>query len=177
MIDRFRSLPMARSAVLVGRTVADLGTAVIGLAFLTVSGLIVGWSIDASAASAAAGFALLLAFALAMSWLGTVLGLLVRSPDAVMGVVFITLFPLSFVSNMFVATDRLPGVLQTVAEYNPLSAVTAAVRELFGNPGAVPADAPWPLEHPVLASVLWCAAIIAVCAPLAVRRYRSAVGR
>jgi ABC transporter DrrB family efflux protein len=174
IVDRFRALPMARSAVLVGRTVADLGATVIGLAVLSLSGLIVGWGIHSSAAEAAAGYALLLAFAFAMSWLGTLLGLLVRSPAAVMGVVFVTMFPLTFVSNMFVASERLPAVLQTIADWNPLSAVTAAARELFGNPGAVPAGAPWPLQHAVLAAVLWCAAIVAVCAPLAVRRYRSA---
>jgi ABC transporter DrrB family efflux protein len=176
MIDRFRALPMARSAVLVGRTLADLGATLIGLAVLSGSGLIVGWGIHSSLGEAVAGYALLLAFAFAMSWLGTLLGLLVRSPDAVMGAVFVTLLPLTFVSNMFVASERLPGVLQAFADWNPLSAVTAAVRELFGNPGAVPADAPWPLEHPVLAAAPWCVAIVAVCAPLAVRRYRGAVG-
>jgi len=175
IVDRFRALPMARSAVLVGRTVADLGSTLIGLAVLSLSGLIVGWGIHSSAGEAVAGYALLLGFAFAMSWLGTLLGLLVRSPDAVMGAVFVTLFPLTFVSNMFVASDRLPGALQAIADWNPLSAVTAAVRDLFGNPGAVPADAPWPLQHPVAAAVLWCAAIVLVCAPLAVRRYRGAV--
>jgi ABC-2 type transport system permease protein len=177
IVDRFRALPMARSAVLVGRTLADLASSVIGLVVLSLSGLIVGWGIHSSPGEAIAGYALLLGFAFAMSWVGTVIGLLVRSADAVMGAVFVVLFPLTFVSNMFVASDRLPGVLQTIADWNPLSAVTAAVRELFGNPAATPADASWPLQHPVLAAVLWCTAIVAVCAPLAVRRYRGAVGR
>jgi ABC-2 type transport system permease protein len=177
IIDRFRALPMARSAVLVGRVLADLATTVVGLVVLSIAGLIVGWSITTSFGEAVAGYALLLLFAFAMSWVGTLIGLSVRSPDAVMGLVFVVLFPLTFVANTFVVSSNLPGVLQTIAEWNPLSAVTAAVRQLFGNAGAVPADPVWPLAHPIAASLLWCVGIIAVCAPLAVHRYRSAVAR
>ena len=177
IIDRFRALPMARSAVLVGRVLADLATTVIGLVVLSAAGLIVGWGIATSVGEAIAGYALLLLFAFAMSWVGTLIGLAVRSPDAVMGLVFVVLFPLTFVANTYVVAGNLPGILQPIAEWNPLSAVTAAVRQLFGNAGALPADPAWPLAHPVLASVLWCGAIIAVCAPLAVRRYRGAVAR
>jgi ABC transporter DrrB family efflux protein len=172
IIDRFRALPMARSAVLVGRTLADLATTVIGLAVLSFAGVLVGWRIDAGVLDAIAGFGLLLLFALAMSWVGTLTGLLARSVDAVAGMVFISAFPLTFVANTFVTTDSLPGVLRTVAEWNPVSAMTAAVRELFGNPQGAAPDQAWPLAHPVLAAVLWCVALIAVSAPLAVRRYR-----
>jgi ABC-2 type transport system permease protein len=177
IVERFRSLPMARSAVLVGRTVADLATSVIGLVVLTAAALIVGWGVHAGVGDAIAGFGLLLLFAFAMSWMGTVVGLLVRSPDAVMGLFFVTMFPLTFVSNAFVDTSHLPSALATVANWNPISAVTAAVRQLFGNTGAPAPSGVWPLEHPVLAAVLWCVAIVAVCAPVAVAVYRRATSR
>jgi ABC transporter DrrB family efflux protein len=177
IIDRFRALPMARSAVLVGRTLADLATTVVCIVVLSVAGLIVGWRITTSVGDAVAGFALLIVFAFAMSWAGTLIGLLVRSPDAVMGLFFITMFPLTFVANTFVATDSLPSPLSTIAQWNPISAVATAVRQLFGNVGAPPVDPPWPLAHPVLATLLWCVAITGVCAPLAIAKYRRSVAR
>jgi ABC-type multidrug transport system permease subunit len=103
---------------------------------------------------------------------GTVIGVIARSPDAVQGVVFMTVFPLTFLSNAFVPAASLPDGLRQIAEYNPVSAVAAAVRTLFGNPTAVPADAPWPLTHPVAAAVLWSVAFLAVAAPLCVWRFR-----
>jgi ABC-2 type transport system permease protein len=175
VVDRFRSLPMARSAVLVGRTGADLAASVIGLVVLTGAGLIVGWGIHASVGSAVAGYALLLLFGFAIAWCGTLLGLLVRAPDAAQGIAFVALFPLTFLANTFVATGDLPAVLRPVAEWNPLSAIVAAVRELFGNPGAVAADAAWPLQHAVPVAFAWCSAILALTIPLAVARYRNAV--
>ena len=94
-------------------------------------------------------------------------------PDAVMGIAFAVIFPLTFLSNAFVPVDGLPSVLQALASWNPVSTVVAATRTLFGNPTALPSDAAWPLQHPVLCSFMWCVALIAVAAPLAVRRYRS----
>jgi ABC transporter DrrB family efflux protein len=172
IVDRFRSLPMARSAFLTGNLIAELGAAMLALAVLTVSGLVVGWRIHADVPHALAGFGVLILFALAMLWVGTLLGVSVRSPDAVMGIAFVLVFPLTFLSNAYVPADGLPDGLRAVAEWNPLSAIAAAARTLFGNPAALPADAPWPLEHPVLSSVLWCLAILAVTVPLAFRRYR-----
>jgi ABC-2 type transport system permease protein len=176
VIDRFRSLPMARSAVLVGRTVADLGASAIGVTVLALTGLIIGWGIHTDFGDAVAGFALLLLFAFAMSWVGTLLGLYTRSAEVAQQIVFIVVLPLTFVSNAFVPPASMPGVLQTVAEWNPISAVVAACRDLFGNgPGAAPGS-PWPLEHPVEASLAWIALILIVTVPLAIRRYRNTTG-
>ena len=177
VVDRFRSLPMARSAVLAGRALADVLASVVAIVVLTVSGLIVGWGIHDGALSALGGFALLLFFAYAMTWAGILLGLLVRTPDAAQGVVFIVIFPLTFLANTFVATSDLPDGLRQFAEWNPVSTVVAAVRDLFGNPSGLPADAAWPLQHAVPLSIAWCVGIVAVCAPLAVRRYRVATAR
>jgi ABC-2 type transport system permease protein len=177
VIDRFRSLPMARSAVLAGRALADMLANLLALAVLVVAGLIVGWRIHDGAGSAIAGFALLLLFAYAMTWAGILLGLVVRAPDAAQGFVFIVIFPLTFLANTFVSTEDLPSGLREVAEWNPISAVVAAVRDLFGNPSGLPADAAWPLQHAVPVAIAWCLAILAVCVPLAVRRYRRATAR
>jgi len=172
VLDRFRSLPISRSAVLVGHVLAELAAALLGVAVMTVAGLVVGWGIHTDVAHAAAGFGLLALIAFSMLWVGILLGTIVRSADAVTGIVFITIFPLTFVANAFVPTGSLPSVLQHVAEWNPVSAMAAAVRTLFGNPTATPADAAWPLQHPVVSSVLWCALILAVAAPLTIAAYR-----
>jgi ABC-2 type transport system permease protein len=173
MVDRVRSLPASRSAYLIGHFLAELGAALLGLVVLVATGFAVGWSIDAGVGDAIAGFALLILFAAAMIWLGTLIGVVARSPDAVQGIAFITVFPLTFLSNAFVPAEGLPDGLQQVAEWNPVSAVVAGVRTLFGNPTAVPADAPWPLAHPVLAAVLWSLAFLAIAAPLCIARFRA----
>jgi ABC-2 type transport system permease protein len=173
IVDRFRSLPIARSAFLLGHVIAELAASLLGILVMTASGLAVGWRIDSSFGDALGGFGLLLLFALAMLWLGLLLGATVRSTDSVQGVAFLVVFPLTFVSNVFVPAGGLPSGLRTVAEYNPVSAIAAAVRTLFGNPTAVPADAPWPLEHPVIAAVAWSFTILLVTAPLAAHRFRA----
>jgi len=172
IVDRFRTLPISRSAYLLGHLTAEFAAATIALVVMVASGLIVGWRIHTDIPHALAGFGVLFLFALAMQWLGTLLGVTVRSPDAVTGVAFIVVFPLTFLANSFVPAAGLPGALQTVAEWNPLSAVIAAVRTLFGNPTATPADAAWPLQHPVVAAVVWCIAILAVAVPATVWRFR-----
>jgi ABC-2 type transport system permease protein len=172
IVDRFRSLPTSRSAFLLGHLISDLGSSMLALVIMTVAGLIVGWRIESSPAEAIAGFALLVLFAFTMLWIGMLLGMLARTPDAVTGVAFIVIFPLTFVANTFVPAESLPTVLRQIAEYNPISAVSAAVRTLFGNPTAVPKNPPWPLDHPVLASVLWCLLALVVVIPLTIRRYR-----
>jgi ABC-type multidrug transport system permease subunit len=144
----------------------------LAIVIMTVSGLIVGWGISAGFASAIAGYGLLLLLAALAIWLGTMLGIAVRSPDAVMGVAFIVIFPLTFISSAFVGTGTLPDGLRQVAEWNPISALAAGVRTLFGNPTAVPSDAVWPLAHPVLASMIWIVAGLAVVIPLTMRIYR-----
>ena len=142
------------------------------MAVLTVSGLIVGWRIHTDVPHALAGFALLVLFAFAMLWVGTLLGLIARSPDGVQGFAFVVVFPLTFIANTFVPADGLPSVLRTVADWNPISAMVAGMRTLFGNPMATPAHAPWPLQHPVLSASLWCLAILALAIPLTLRRFR-----
>jgi ABC-2 type transport system permease protein len=178
IVDRFRSLPMARSAVLVGRTTSDLVNNVLVIVVMSITGLIVGWRIHSSPLEALAGFALLLLFAYAFSWAMAVLGLLVRSPEVFNNASFIAIFPLTFIANTFVSTDNLPGLLKVIAEWNPISAVTQAARELFGNTNpAVPAPDAWPLQRPVLTSVVWIVVLLAIFVPLAVRRYKKAVSR
>ncbi|MEO9174932.1 MAG: ABC transporter permease, partial [Gaiellales bacterium] len=173
IVDRFRSLPMARSAYLLGHLIAEMVSITVGIVVLCLSGLIVGWRINTDLPHALAGFALLLLFAFAMLWVGTLLGILVRSPDSAQGIVFVVIFPLTFLANTFVPLAGLPKVLREFASYNPISAVAAASRTLFGNPVATPAHASWPLDHPVLSAFAWCIVLIVVAAPLTVLRYRS----
>jgi ABC-2 type transport system permease protein len=172
MIDRLRSLPTSRPAYLIGHYLAELAAALVGIVVLAATGFAVGWSVHTSALDFIGGVLLLVLFSSAMIWIGTLLGVIARSPDAVQGFVFMTVFPLTFLSNAFVPAQSLPDGLQQIAEWNPVSAVVAATRSLFGNPMAVPADAPWPLQHPVLAAVLWSAALLAIAAPLCVLRFR-----
>ena len=172
IVDRFRSLPMSRSAFLFGHLISDLAAATLALTIMIASGLIVGWRIHSSLPNALAGFALLVLFAFAMLWLGMLLGLLARTPDAVTGVAFIVIFPLTFVANTFVPAGSLPGGLRQVAEYNPISAIAAAVRTLFANPTALPAHAAWPLRHQQLSALAWCLLLLVIVVPLTIRRYR-----
>lgn len=178
VIDRFRSLPMARSAVLVGRTSADVGLNCVSIAVMVLTGLAVGWRINSSVLAAAGGFLLLLLFAYAMSWVMATVGLLVRTPEVVNNASFIVIFPLTFVANTFVPTDNFPPVLRTVADWNPVSAVVQAVRELFGNTAPVLESSPaWSLQHPVAYTLLWLVVLLAVFVPLSVRIYRHAARR
>ena len=163
---------MARSAFLVGHVLAELAAALVGLTVMTLAGLVVGWRIHTDVPHALAGFGLLVLLAFAMLWIGMLLGTLARSADAVTGIVFIVIFPLTFVANAFVPSGTLPDVLEKVASWNPVSALAAGIRTLFGNPTATPADAPWPLQHPVASSLIWCALLLAVAVPLAIAAYR-----
>jgi ABC transporter DrrB family efflux protein len=172
IISRFRALPMSRSAVLVGRTASDVIYNVLSLLIMALTGLLVGWRIHTGAFEAAAGFALLLAFAYAFSWVMAYVGLLVPSVEVINNASFIVIFPLTFIANTFVPSENLPGVLRTFAEWNPVSAVTQAARELFGNiPPGTPEPTVWPMENAIAYTVIWIFAIIAVFAPLAVNRY------
>lgn len=174
VIDRFRSLPAKRIAYLVGHHTAEIAGMALSIVVLLTAGFIVGWRTHTDPLSELAALALLIAFASAMIWVGTWIGLAVRSPDAVMGVAFVVIFPLTFVSNAFVPIGTLPEALQWFAAWNPISAMVAAVRELFGNPGA-PASAvtSWPLEHPVPAAFGYCAILIAGAVVLSLHRYRA----
>ncbi|MGW8887647.1 ABC transporter permease [Streptomyces sp. NPDC055749] len=173
LIDRFRSLPMARGAVLTGRTLADLVQTALTVVVLAIVALLVGWRIHEGLAKALAAFGLLLFLGYAFSWIGALIGLSVRTPEAATSGGLIWLFPVTFISNAFVPTENMAGWLQPIAEWNPFSATVQACRELFGNPGVSTSDA-WPMQHPVWASLIWSAVIILVFRTLAVRKYRSA---
>ncbi|MFN8224070.1 MAG: ABC transporter permease [Gaiellales bacterium] len=172
LIDRFRSLPMARSAVISGRTVADVVYNTGILVVLMASGLAVGWRVHSSVPDVALGVVLLVVFAFAMAWVGVLIGLLVPSVEVAQQLGFLVVFPATFVSNAFVPTATLPRLLQPIAEWNPFSALTAATRDLFGNPNPFPAGSV-AAEHAVLMSLVWTVVLLIVFAPLAVQRYRA----
>jgi ABC-type polysaccharide/polyol phosphate export permease len=167
LIDRFRSLPMSRAAVLAGRTLADLGTQVIGIAVLAVTGLAVGWRVENGPGKALLAIALSLLFAFAMTWAGACAGMVLRSPESAQA--------LSFVSYAFVPTQGMPVWLRDFANWNPLSALAATCRVLFGGPNPAAAVQAWPMQHPELTVLIWSAGLIAVFAPLAVWLYRRKV--
>jgi len=172
LIDRFRSLPMSRSAFLTGRTVSDVVYNLGILIVLMLSGLAVGWRVHEGVARFLAGVGLALLFVYAMSWVGVWLGLLVPTVEVGQQVAFTAIFPLTFLSNAFVPLQTLPGWLQPVADWNPVSAITAAMRELWGNPNPFATNS-FPSEHPIILTLIWTALFIAVFAPLGVRRYRA----
>jgi ABC-2 type transport system permease protein len=172
VIERFRTLPMWRPAVLVGRSLADLLTAVLCTVIVAVTGLAIGWRPDDGLAAALGGFAIFLLFSYAMSWACACLGILSKGPESAQGTGLVILFPLAFVSNSLVPTQHMPEILRTIADWNPVSAVTAAARQLFGNPNPSASIHAWPMQHPVAASLIWSIAILAVFAPLAAALYR-----
>jgi ABC-2 type transport system permease protein len=177
IVDRFRSLPMTPSAVLGGRSVADLIESVIALIVLVVMGLLIGWRVHNGAGDTLAALGLLLLFGYAMIWVGATLGLYARTTETATVIGFIIFFPISFVSNAFVPTSTMPSWLQPIAEWNPLSATTAACRELFGNPNPMPANSSWPMDHPIEASLLSSIVMLAIFMPLALRRYKTIASR
>lgn len=178
IIDRFRSLPASRSAVLVGRTTSDILYNALSIGVMMVAGLVVGWRIRSSLLDAVAGVLLLLLFAYAFSWVMAFFGLLVPSIEVFNSATALIIFPLTFLSNAFVPTEPLPVVVKTFAEWNPVSAITQASRELFGNiSAATPPPEAWSLRNPVLYSLLWIVVILVVFVPLAVRRYGRTTNR
>ena len=179
IIDRFRSLPMSPSAVLAGRTFSDVVNNVIVLFVMSVTGLVVGWRIHEGVIKAAWAYILLLVFAYAISWIMAWIGMLVPSPEVVNNASFMIIFPLTFVANTFVPIETMPAPLQTFAEWNPVSAVTQAARDLFGNPNPIPPtdQHAWPLLHPEAYTLIWSAAILLIFIPLANAQYRKATSR
>ena len=180
IIDRFRSLPMSPSAVLFGRTLSDVANNVIVLVVMGLTGLVVGWRIRTSVWEGLLGFVLLLVFAYAISWVMAWVGMLVPSPEVVNNASFMVIFPLTFVANTFVPLDTLPGPLQTFAEWNPVSAVTQAARNLFGNPDPnplAPEPTSWALQNPEVYTLLWAALVLVVFVPLSNAQYRRSTSR
>jgi ABC-2 type transport system permease protein/oleandomycin transport system permease protein len=163
LIDRFRSLPMSRAAVLAGRTLSDVATNALSLVILVGVGMIAGFDFKTSAGEVVLGFVLMLLFGYAFSWFFAWIGLLVSSPEAANSVGFIAIFPLTFASSAFVPTDSMPAALQAFADVNPFTIVTDAMRALWV--GA-------PAGNSVWGAFAWTLGLIAVFAPLAVSRYR-----
>jgi ABC-2 type transport system permease protein len=176
LIDRFRALPMAPPAVLIGRTLADATRQILVLFVLSVTGYLVGWRIDNGLLNAIWAYALLLLFAYTVAWIGAWIGLYMPNPETANTAGLVWLFPMTFLSNAFVPINSLPGLLQVVAAWNPISALVLSCRELFGNPTGIQPDY-WPLQHAELYTLLSCTLLIAVFATLSVRRYRRTTSR
>jgi ABC-2 type transport system permease protein len=168
VMDRFRSMPMARLAVPFGQTASDLMTGPVSLLVMALTGLAVGWRVHRGFVPAVEAFALLMLFRYAMSWVGVFVGLSVRSE--VLDTLGSLFFPIIMISNAFVPTNHMPVWLRVIADWNPVSAVSEVCRDLFGNPGAA-STGPWPIQHPELATVAWSVGLIVIFAALAVRRF------
>jgi ABC-2 type transport system permease protein len=172
IVDRFKSLPISRSSVLIGRSISSLIHSSIGIVVMGLTGLIVGWRIREGFLNAVLAYLLLLLFGFSMIWLGIWVGSLMRSVEAVQGFMFTVMFPLTFVAATFAPTENMPHWLRVIAEWNPVSALTQACRDLWGNGPGAPADAQWPMHQPVIASIGWSILFTALFAPLAVAAFR-----
>ncbi len=174
IIDRMRTLPMSRMAVLMGRTLSDTMVNVVALAVMVACGYLVGWRINGSPADAALGFAIILLFAFAMSWVGALTGLIAPNVEVAQSAGLIWLFPVTFISSAFISAETLPGPLRSIAEWNPITAVSASGRKLFANSSPPTFAAPhgWPVDHCVEYAVACSVAILMVAVPLALLQYR-----
>ncbi|WP_051389494.1 ABC transporter permease [Arthrobacter sp. 35W] len=177
IIDRFRTLPMSGSAVLIGRTNADLVLNAISVLIMMGTGLLVGWRVNTSLSSSLAGVGLLLLFSYAFSWVMALLGMSVKTPEVINNASFMILFPLTFISNAFVQSSNLPTPLRIFAEWNPVSALVHAARELFGNLGSAPVPDVWPLQHAVETVLIGAALMLVVFVPLCIRKFASISSR
>ncbi|WP_120339316.1 ABC transporter permease [Cryobacterium soli] len=177
IIDRFRSLPMSSSAVLVGRTNGDLVLNTISMIIMMATGFLVGWRVNSSVGEFFAGLGLLLLFSYAFSWVMALLGMSVRSPEVINNASFIILFPITFISNAFVPIETLPDPLRVFAELNPVSALVQAARELFGNQGTAPVPDVWTLQNPVATVLIGVVVLLVVFVPLCIRKFASISSR
>jgi ABC-type polysaccharide/polyol phosphate export permease len=171
LMDRLRTLPIARGSVIAGRTVAELVELTAGMVVVAACGLIVGWRPHGPVTDTIGAFGLLLVMAFAVTWAGVWVGLMVRDPDGADGIAMSVIFPLMFLSGIFVPVAGLPDGLRQIAEFNPLTSLATATRELFGSPTGTLPDV-FTLQHPVLTSIGWAFVLMAVFVPLSVRRYK-----
>ena len=170
--DRFRTLPMWNGAVLVGRSVSDLLTMTICILMVAVTGLAIGWRTDARAPAIIAGLAILLLFGYVLIWGCACLGAWSEDAESVTNLGLIILFPLAIISNALVPTARMPAVIRFIAAWNPVSAATAAVRDLWNSPSPPAGIHALPMQHPVPAALIWSASLLAIFVPLAIYLYR-----
>jgi ABC-2 type transport system permease protein len=178
MIDRFRTLPMSPSAVVIGRTLGDFAINASSMAVMMATGLLVGWRIRSSPLEAIGAVLLILLFAYAFSWVMVFVGMAVRSPEIINNVTFIILFPITFISNAFVPSETLPEPLRVFAEWNPVSALVQSARLLFGNvPEGTPVGDAWTAQHPIATVLIGMAVMLAVFIPLSIRKFRSISSR
>jgi ABC-2 type transport system permease protein len=173
VVDRFRSMPMARSAVLFGQTATDLVTAAATLAIMAVCGLLVGWRVHNGVGQTLGAFGLLLLLQYAVSWVGVYLGIIVKDIQVAARLGPLVM-PVTMISNVFVPTGAMPTVLRVIADWNPVSGAVAACRQLFGNPGVPVGDVAWPMAHPVAATIGWSLVLLVIFVPLAIRRFQTA---
>lgn len=172
IVDRFRSLPISRASVLIGRSLSSLIHSSIGVVVMSLTGLFVGWRIRGGIVDGLLAYTLLLLFGFAMIWVGILIGSWLKSVEAVNGFMFVTTFPVTFLANTFAPTENMPSWLRTVAEWNPISSLVQAMRELWGNSPPAPPEAAWPLHHPVLATLCWTLGAAAILAPVAIRTFQ-----
>jgi len=173
LIDRFRSLPISQSALVVGRTLGDSLLNIVVLTVMGIAGFVVGWRPSAGLGNVALGFLFLLFFGYALSWVGVLVGLSASDARVVQNVSFIVTFPLTFLSNAFAPTTGMPRILQYFAEWNPVSTMVAACRQLFGLKNKFGATAgSYPSEHPLTTSLIYMVVIMAIFIPLSLRKYR-----
>jgi len=172
LIDRFRSLPISRGAVVFGRALGDGLLNIVVLFVMGLAGFLVGWRPDSGLFKVMLGFIFLLFFGFAMAWIGILIGLSVRSARVANAAVFIAVFPLTFLSNAFAPTTGMPRPLQYFAEWNPVSTMVAACRELFGlqNIFGVTANS-WPSQNPLEMSLIYMVLLMAIFVPLSIRKY------
>jgi ABC-2 type transport system permease protein len=172
VVDRFRTLPMWPAAVLVGRSLSDALSAVLCVVIVALTGLAIGWRPDAGPASVLAGFGVALLFGYALTWASTCVGLVAKGPESAQALGLVVLFPLGLVSDAMVPTRGMPRWLLAFTNWNPVSSVTTACRELFGNPNPATDIDAWPMQHPVAAALGWSALLLVVFGPLASILYR-----
>jgi ABC-2 type transport system permease protein len=167
--DRLRSLPITRVAIVSGRVLAELATNSLGLAVFVIAGLVIGWRPDGSTADTAAAIGLMVAWAFSFSWIGAYLGTASRDAESASTIGMVAVFPLMFLSGVFVPPAQLPTPIRQIAQWNPLTTAATGIRHLFGNPTPGLGHT-WLLDHPVVGTLAWCILILAIFAPLATRR-------